>query len=76
MALQGPVETLVGWVGLGPPQRRSVNVRPLGIDGYVRNPRRPLTRAHRTMGGPVHVQGGTALERAETMRKLLAVLSP
>lgn len=74
--LQGTFEALVGWVGLGPVKRTPNRIRPLGLDGSVRNRRRPLLRAGRTMGGPVHVQAATALERAQEMRKLLAVLSP
>lgn len=76
VALQGNIEALVGWTGLGPPRRTAVTANPLGLDGLRLNRRRPVTRSAREMGGPIHVQGGTALERAREMRQLLAVLSP
>lgn len=73
---QGTFEALQGWFGLGPTKRTPNNFSPLGIDGVVRNRRRPVTRGPREMGGPVHVQAPTALERSAEMRHLLAVLSP
>src|SRR5687768_16388942 len=45
IALQGTGEALVGGVGLGAVKRITNRMSPLGLDGRVRNRRRPVIRS-------------------------------
>lgn len=76
VALTGSREILEGSQVFGPAQRSALTVGALGIDGLAVNARRAWRRAERRLSFIVHVEGDSAVQRAQLMRQLLAVLTP